>query len=228
MAKEKTFLLVVLFLLHFLLWGSETENDSGWKDAKLNTASSINFLSTFEKEIILEINKLRSNPAKYANDYILPLQNKYKKKYLHYPGDFPLITKEGVKALNECVSELRKQKPLPIIYPVKGLCQAAADHVKDQSRSGKTGHVGRDRSKVRDRIERYGEWETRIAENIAYGGITPQQVVIYLLIDDGIHDRGHRKNFLHPDFKTVGVATGGHPHYVTMCVMDFAGLFRSF
>jgi uncharacterized protein YkwD len=196
-----------------------------WDRHVLNTAANVNYLSPLEKEIIFEINKLRSNPAKYANDYIAPLAKNYQRNMLYYPGDKPLQTREGARALNECVRELKKQQPLPLVYPGKGLSRAAEDHVKDQSQTGRIGHNGSDRSNTKIRIERYGQWKVRIAENIAYGGITAQQIVIYLLIDDGVPDRGHRKTFLHPDFKQIGVATGNHPEYGTMSVMDFAGMF---
>ena len=191
----------------------------------LNTAANANYLSQLEKEIIFEINKLRSNPAEYAEKYVAPLAKKYNRNILYYPEDKPLRTKEGVRALNECVRELRRQKSLPLVYPSEGLSKAAGDHVKDQSRTGRIGHFGSDRSNTKTRIERYGQWNIRIAENIAYGGITAQQIVIYLLIDDGVRDRGHRKTFLQPDFKMVGVATGKHPQFGTMSVMDFAGVF---
>ncbi len=223
--NRKGFALLVLFLQVTAVFGTGINDDKKWNNPSLNTASAANYLSPLEKELILEINKLRSNPAKYAEDYIVPLKNRFKKNYLYYPGDLPLPTKEGVKALNECVLDLKRRQPLPLVYPVEGLCKAARDHVKDQSRSGKIGHIGRDRSKVKDRIERYGDWQIRIGENIAYGGISAQQIVIYLLIDDGIRDRGHRKNFLHPDFKKIGVATGSHPGYKNMSVMDMAGVF---
>ena len=193
-------------------------NDNG-----LRTADNVNYLSAYEKEIIYEINLFRSNPASYSQNYIEPLSKKYKGKLLYYPNDLPLKTKEGVRALNECVRELKKAQPLPVLYPSRGLTKAAEDHVKDQSETGKTGHTGSDRSNVKTRIERYGDWHERIAENIAYGGISARQIVIYLLIDDGEYKRGHRKNFLTPEFKTVGVAVGTHPEYKTMCVMDFAG-----
>ncbi len=191
----------------------------------LNTAVSANYLSQLEKEIVFEINKLRSNPAEYAEKYIAPLAKRYNRNMLYYPNDKPLRTKEGVRALNECVRELKRQKSLPLVYPNRGLSNAAEDHVKDQSRTGRIGHNGSDRSNTKTRIERYGQWNIRIAENIAYGGITAQQIVIYLLIDDGVRDRGHRKTFLQADLKMVGVATGKHPHYGTMSVMDFAGAF---
>jgi hypothetical protein len=212
-----------------LAFGNETVNDnnSAWNAAELNTAANANYLTTLEKKIIFETNKLRSNPAKYAEEYIEPLAKNYKRKLLYYPGDKPLMTREGVSALHECVRALKKQSALPVMYPSAGLSKAAEDHVKDQSRSGKTGHTGGDRSTSRQRIERYGDWNIRIAENIAYGGISARQIVIYLLIDDSVKSRGHRKNFLHPDFKVVGVATGPHPTYRSMTVMDFAGSFKS-
>ena len=136
-----------------------------------------------------------------------------------------LKTKEGVSALNECVRDLKRTKPVPILYPSAGLSKAASDHVKDQSQSGRTGHIGGDRSSVKSRVERYGKWNFRIGENIAYGGKYAQQVIIYLLIDDGVKGRGHRINMLNPDFNIAGVASGKHPEYGSMFVMDFAGSF---
>jgi uncharacterized protein YkwD len=218
----------MILLVQFVWAGNiDSNNNSAWNYAELNTAANASYLSTLEKEIILETNKLRSNPVKYAKEYIEPLAKNYKNRMLYYPGDKPLLTKEGVSALHECVRELKKQPSLPILNPSSGLSKAANDHVKDQSRTGRTGHAGGDRSSTRDRIERYGDWSIRIAENIAYGGISAQQIVIYLLIDDGVKSRGHRKTFLHPDYRFVGVATGNHPHYGNMTVMDFAGSFSS-
>ncbi len=198
-----------------------------WDTRNLNTASKAEYLTELEKDLIVEINMLRSDPSRYAKEHIAPLAKYYEKRILHYPGDQPLITREGVSALNECVRELRRQKPLPLVYPAYGLSLAARDHVKDQSKSGETGHTGGDKSGMRDRIERYGKWETRIAENIAYGAKTARQIVVYLLIDDGVPGRGHRKNFLTPEFKTIGVSIGLHPQYKIMSVMDFAGGYNT-
>lgn len=214
----RTAFTILLFSIIHLKFGANPETATN-----LNTAANASYLSPLEKEIVYEINLFRSNPAKYSDDFIAPLSKKFKGKLLYYPNDQPLLTKEGAKAVNECVSELKKAKPLPILYPNQPLSKAAADHAKDQSRSGKTGHSGSDGSTSRKRIERYGNWQVRIAENIAYGGATARQIVIYLLVDDGQYDRGHRKNFLQPDFKLVGVATSNHPVYKNMCVMDFAG-----
>jgi hypothetical protein len=201
--------------------------NSRWNVNELNTAINSTFLTDFEKEVIFEINKLRSNPAKYASDYIEPLKNGYDGKKFYYPGDKALMTKEGVKALIECVRVLKKLNPSPILSPSRGLSLAANDHVRDQSQTGATGHKGHDRSGFRNRIERFGEWSISIAENITYGNVTARQAVIYLLIDDGIMSRGHRKNFMNKNFNTIGVATGTHPYYEKMCVMEFAGKFQN-
>ncbi len=190
--------------------------------AMLNTAAGAEYLSPLEKEIIYEINLFRSDPAQYAEKYIAPLAKKYNNKILTYPGDLPIKTVEGVSALNECVRELKKMKPLPLVYPNKDLTRAAEDHCRDQSKTGATGHTGSDRSNLRTRIERHGNWEKQIAENIAYGNTSARQTIIFLLIDDNVRTRGHRKTFLNPNLKMVGVACGSHPEYKTMCVMDFA------
>ena len=223
----KVTLLLVLFVQVSLANVPNNPAHSEWEISTLSTASDASYLTPLEKDIILEINKLRSDPVRYAEDFIAPLAKKYDRRLLYYPGDQPLLTKEGVNALYECVRDLKRQQPLPIIYPSEGLTLAARDHVNDQSKTGRTGHQGSDSSNMRNRIERYGKWEKRIAENIAYGGKTAQQIVIYLLIDDGVRDRGHRKNFLNPDFRMVGVATGNHPQYGLMSVMDFAGGFKT-
>jgi uncharacterized protein YkwD len=47
-------------------------------------------------------------------------------------------------------------------------------------------------------------------------------VVIQLLVDDGVPDRGHRDNILVPDWGAAGVACGPHLRYQQVCVMDYA------
>ena len=210
-----------LVLILILFSGITRANDPNLTGI-LNTAANAGYLSPLEKEIIFEINLLRSSPAEYAEKYITPLVSCYKKKVIYYPGDKPVQTAEGVAALNECITELKKQKPLPLLFPNESLYNAARQHCTDQRKTGKTGHIGSDYSNMKIRIERFGKWEKRIAENIAYGNTSARQTIIFLLIDDNVKDRGHRINFLRKDISLVGVACGKHPIYQTMCVMDFA------
>ena len=101
----------------------------------------------------------------------------------------------------------------------------AADHVRDQGPSGATGHTGSDGSTMSARIERHGQWGGGISENIDYGSADAREVVISLVVDDGVSSRGHRRNLLDPAIRFAGAACGPHQRYRTMCVMDHAGSF---
>lgn len=212
---------VTLFLVSVFHFGFVNYNPSD----NLNTAANAGYLSPLEKELVYEINLFRSNPPAYAEKYIKPLAKSFKGKLMYYPDELPLKTEEGVKAVNECLASLKTASPVQLLYPSQGLSKAARDHVKDQSKSGRIGHTGSDNSNFEKRIDRYGTWGVSIGENIAYGCSSARQIIIYLLIDDGVKDRGHRKNLLKGEFKMIGVASGKHPEYDYMHVMDFAGAF---
>ncbi len=179
-------------------------------------------LSALEEQVLDEINLLRKDPAGYAT-YVKEVRKYYKKEFLSYPGEVMLRTKEGVKAVDECFRELKKTKPLTTLTPKRGLTQAARDHVRDQSMSGKIGHPGSDKSTPFERMDRYGKWNGIAAENIDYRNNIARRIVLSFLIDDGVTGREHRKNLLNEKFNYAGIACGTHPKYDNMCVVDFAG-----
>ena len=84
------------------------------------------------------------------------------------------------------------------------------------------GHTGTDGSQPWDRISRYGDWTGSSAENIAYGPSSGREVVLQLIVDDGVSNRGHRTNIFNPDFKAVGVGCGPHREFAVMCVITYA------
>ena len=92
---------------------------------------------------------------------------------------------------------------------------------------GKTGHTGSDGSQVWDRIERYGKWTGSVAENISFGDTTGADYMIQLYIDDGVPNRGHRKNIMNANLKQTGIAYCSHSKYGGMLVVVFAGGFAS-
>ena len=103
------------------------------------------------------------------------------------------------------------------------LAHASRDHVNDTGPKGVTGHNGSDGSSVSKRIERYGVWQGTNGENISYGCKTGKEIVLQLIIDDGVPSRGHRRNIFNSDYYYIGSACGNHKVYEAMCVMDFAG-----
>jgi hypothetical protein len=62
---------------------------------------------------------------------------------------------------------------------------------------------------------------------IDYGARDAAEVIINLLIDDGVANRGHRKSVLDPRWHYVGIACGPHSVLRTMCVIDFAAAYQN-
>ena len=192
-----------------------------WDLSVLDTARNVDYMDEIEKDIVLEMNMARTNPKKYAELYITPRTKKFNGKI--YGGN--LQTFEGVAAVNECIKSMNSQKPLNTLAPSKGLTQAAKDHADTQSLTDQTGHDGTDGSDPFTRIKRYGTYHTA-GENISYGSKTAREIVVTLLIDDGVKSRGHRKNIMSKDFKTTGIGFAAqHKKYGCECVLDFADDF---
>lgn len=196
-----------------------------WRPEVIDTTAGADYLTKTEKDVIIELNMMRTDPPAYAKHCLEPMKQLYRGKLLQYSGEIAIITSEGVAALDECIKALSGAKPLRPLSPKKGLTFAARDHARDQAETGATGHDGSDGSTIISRISRYGKWNVSIGENIDYGNNDGRRIVAALLIDDGIPSRGHRKNMLDAGFRFIGVAVGPHREYRHMCVMDFAGAY---
>lgn len=159
-----------------------------------------------------EINLARTAPRKYAR--IVAQETKTHR-----------LT-EGDRAVREAIRFLETTSRLPALQPSAGLRAAARCQVRDQGPVGGVGHLGDDWSTPAQRMARFGRWGERAAENIAYGESKARAIVVRLIVDDGVRDRGHRLNIFGREFRRAGVATGPHARYGTMCVIDFAGTFK--
>lgn len=182
--------------------------------------------SEMDRELLTETNLARTNPAAYAAhlEAMLPL---FDGDVIRRPGsNVGLRTNEGPAAVREAIRFLRQQQPLPPMTWADGIWRAARDHVLDQGPSGATGHDGRDGSNMDQRIRRYGTWLSTAAENIDYGSESARDVLISLIVDDGVPSRGHRTTIFNGALRVMGGACGPHSRYRQMCVIDYAGGFR--
>ena len=181
-------------------------------------------LSATERELLDEMNFARTRPAEYAA-LLEKLKPFYKGNVYAGPDGKSLTTQEGWKAVEEAIQFLRALKPLQPLGVSDGMCSGASELVKDQARTGTTGHKGSDGSFCEQRVTRYGSWVSPIGENLSYGSHSARERVIQLIIDDGFSNRGHRNRILDPGFKVAGVSCGNHPSESTICVVTIAGGF---
>ena len=173
------------------------------------------------QDVIAELNRVRTNPQEYAA-YLQAHRALYTPEgYLKQPGKPLLRTHEGVAALDEAIRELSHARPQAPLSASDLLVGSARLLVDDQSKNGQTGHG----SFPFDRMARAGVVNMARGEDVAYGAHTAEQIVYNLVVDDGVRDRGHRRNIMQTMFNQAGVSIGSHPVYGTMCVIDFAGNF---
>jgi uncharacterized protein YkwD len=176
------------------------------------------------RDIHAETNAVRHDPSGYA-EHLERMLPRFDGELLERPGRPHLRTEEGAAAVREAIAALQARRPVAPLRWSEGLTAAAADHGRDQGPIGGLEHQGTDSSDPARRASRYGRWIQGVAENIAYGENPARAVVIQLLVDDGVPDRGHRDNILDPAWGAVGVACGPHQLYQQMCVMDYAAKY---
>lgn len=166
-----------------------------------NTAARINYLADKEKEVIWILNMMRKNPSLFGSTVV--------KKYPEQSGRTSL---KNVREYKSLLKALEKQQPLSILAPDSLSWVSAQCHATE---SGKKGYLGHDRqSKNCKAVTHF------MGECCQYGEETPLDIVMSLLIDEGVPSLGHRVIFLSP-YDKIGVSIQPHKSYRINTVIDF-------
>lgn len=183
-------------------------------------------LETLAEELVAETNKMRANPAAYAQR-LEAIRDYYDGNVVKVPGRPAVGVVEGVSALDEAIAVLRGSQPLDALVFSPGMTSGASDHATDLGSKGITGHYGSDGSDPFTRINRYGKWRNSASENISYGQATiAEWHLINLLVDDNVPSRGHRQALLDPNYSAMGAACQEHPSFRIVCVMNYASEYK--
>ncbi|MDF1575201.1 MAG: CAP domain-containing protein [Bacteroidales bacterium] len=169
----------------------------------LNSAGESDYLNEEEKKVILFMNMARHDGPLFAQTF---LQSYLQEKSL-----------DNSSYIRSLQRDLKKTKGLAPLMPQEDLTAVAQGHAQSSGEKGTTGHSG-----FKKRFEPLlGNPYTHVGENCSYGYEQAIDIVISLLIDEGIKSLGHRNNMLSRDFNSIGVAFRPHRKYRINCVMDF-------
>jgi hypothetical protein len=177
-----------------------------WNDIKYsgcNTAAAVPYLSKDEKELIYILNLVRTNPVLFNNTVV--------KKYPQVSGKTYLFKDE--QYYRSLVKTLANMQPLRLLEPDRTLFESAQCHAES---SGQKGYVGHKR--VNSTCERLKSY---YGECCDYGNKEPLDIIMSLLIDEGVPSLGHRVLFLR-NYTKLGVSIKPHVKWGTNAVFDFS------
>ena len=177
-----------------------------WNEIKYsscNTAVNATYLSKNEKDVIYILNLIRLYPALF-NKTVLAKYPSVSGKYYLLMDSFYYIS---------LVKTLQKMDARNILYSDSTCFISAKCHAYY---SGITGYVGHER-KTQDCIRK----EKFLGECCDYGNYDALNIVLSLLIDEGVHSLGHRKICLSTYYTKIGVSIQPHTGYSNNAVLDF-------
>lgn len=176
--------------------------------ANQNTKADTVYLSQIELEILKEINLARTDPKLYVT-YLEEYRKFYNGNNLSLPNQRMIVTNEGVAAVDDAIKALKAANIIAALESSEFVSRATKDHLQDLVKNSIFGHKGSDGSMTDGRLNKYIYIETiRFGENVVMSGLSAREVVLAMLIDDGVPSRSHRKNVLDPEFKFIGLSNG--------------------
>ena len=173
--------------------------------------------------VIAEINRCRTNPANYAETALKRHLDRFLNDNIYRDTNGDRIqTMEGRQRVLAAINELKNMQPVePLVYD-EDLTKAARFHCYDIGPTDILSHNSSDGTSMGDRLRRFVKSPRALGENIDYGNSTAEDIIVSLVIDDGVPSRGHLKNNMNPTYRHAGAAIGKHKQYGFMCTIDFS------
>ena len=192
--------------------------------SKPSAAENKPFLSAMETAVIEEINQARQNPQKFVI-YLEEYKKSMKGNVLYLPNQNGVVMNEGAAVIDDAISDLKKLSKLNSYLASEGIFKAANLQLADLQENSALSHKGKDGSDVEIRLFRFGMPGINFAENISYKALTARDIVMNMILDDGVKNRPHRKNVFSSKFNKIGVACGIGNQKDMICVAVFADTF---
>ncbi len=175
-----------------------------WNDAKYlacNTAANASYLTAEEKKTIFILNMARMNPVLFANTVIK-----------QYPDKSVGFVSRNSRYYKSLLETMLKLKPMNLLYPDSLCFRSALCHAQTTGKAGTVTH-SRTTNECK-KLEYYS------GECCHYGFNTALDILMSLLIDEGVESLGHRELCL-GEMNKVGVSIQSHKAYRYTAVLDF-------
>lgn len=151
------------------------------------------------KQIIAELNRVRTNPQGYA-DWLESQKQYYQGMIVTLPGEQSLRTNRGLRTLNEAIAFVRSQQPVPALSDSEDLLTNAQEQVTAIINQQKIDHH---------------------TNNLVYNRLTPKAIVMQLVVDDGFPDRRHRLAVFQEDYQHTGIVCQKVEIYQQICAIAY-------
>ena len=187
------------------------------------TTQSSNHEDTSPEYLLyLEHNKIRQNPKSY-----IPILKNVLKMYrtnniLHFYNEHPFKTYEGRQLALETISFLENQKSVNSLIYSQPLSISSHNHAVDLGTHNLNSHIGSNNLTLRERIEKYTEWNGLLIESIEFGINNPEYIICKLIMCDGIKERFQRLNVFNEHIKYIGIGICKHVKYGNVIVINYA------
>ncbi|MEL6927523.1 MAG: pre-peptidase C-terminal domain-containing protein [Cyanobacteria bacterium J06600_6] len=149
-----------------------------------------------EPKILSEINRVRTAPQSYAQ-WLEVQRQYYDGIWLRLPGEKPVRTNKGRKALEEAIAFLKEQQPLP---PLKSSTQTAAAATSELKNFANSNNI----------------------QYFSYGRKTATGIVMDLVVDELFPDRRRRQSLLSSEASETGVVCKPDPRYAKVCAIAYS------
>jgi hypothetical protein len=176
----------------------------------------------FAQKVIEEVNKIRLNPKTYSNK-IRGYLSCFQGNVLRIPKQPGLMTQEGPSAYREAADfllSLPKLQPLTLDNALTSAAQEMANELSHYDEFEQMNNINRERI-----LEKYGHYEGQFGESTEFGSMTPEMVVVNLLVDDDNKSRSNRKMLFKETYRKIGCGSAPHNTYKSVTVIMFATNF---
>lgn len=168
-------------------------------------------MSAFRKEFIEIINQIRDDPTSIIGDLEEQMQHIDGKRVLRIPGTkCGIQLREGKEAYEKAIEALKKAPKVPPLKANKGLNAVARDYLAEITKEADPDDV--DSSKFNEILNKYGDFLGSLSNISEFGGESPKQCIINLLVQDG-SDKTNVETFTSDKFKEIGLCFDKHKSF---------------